>query len=89
MRHERLDVGVARRLRDAGLRVELGGGRSVKSQMRRADRLGAARVLLLGDEELQARRATLRDMHAKQDERLAVDIDLEGKALLDAVGVRR
>ena len=56
---------------------------------RRADRLGAARVLLLGDEELQARRATLRDMHAKQDERLAVDIDLEGKALLDAVGVRR
>lgn len=80
---------LARRLRDAGLRVELGGGRSVKSQMRRADRLGAARVLLLGDEELQARRATLRDMHAKQDERLAVDIDLEGKALLDAVGVRR
>ncbi|MFM7142780.1 MAG: His/Gly/Thr/Pro-type tRNA ligase C-terminal domain-containing protein, partial [Alphaproteobacteria bacterium] len=80
---------IARRLRAEGVRVELGGGRSVKSQMRRADKLGAARVLLIGEEELGARRATLRDMRAKQDERLAVDMDLEGAALVAAVGVIR
>ncbi|MFM7737017.1 MAG: histidine--tRNA ligase [Alphaproteobacteria bacterium] len=80
---------IARRLRAEGVRVELGGGRSVKSQMRRADKLGAARVLLIGEEELGARRATLRDMRAKQDERLAVDMDLEGAALVAAVGVTR
>ncbi len=80
---------VARRLRLAGLRVELGGGRSLKSQMRRAGRLGASRVLILGDEELAARRATVRDMVEKRDARLAVDIDLTGAELLAAVGVRR
>jgi histidyl-tRNA synthetase len=78
---------VARRLRDCGLRVELGGGRSLKSQMRRADRLGAHRVLILGDEELAARRATLRDMRLKRDDKLAVDIDLTGPDLLAAVGI--
>jgi len=80
---------LARRLRSEGLRVELGGGRSVKSQMRRADKLGAARVLLIGEEELAARRASVRDMGAKRDERLAVDLDLEGAALVAAVGVTR
>ncbi len=80
---------IARRLRAEGVRVELGGGRSVKSQMRRADKLGAARVLLIGDEELAARRATLRDMREKADQRLAVDMDLEGAALVAAVGEAR
>ncbi|HZR83147.1 MAG TPA: histidine--tRNA ligase [Candidatus Binatia bacterium] len=86
---EREALAVARRLRAAGLRVELGGGRSLKSQMRRADRLGAPRVLILGDEEIAARRATLRDMLLKRDDKLAVDIDLSGPELLAAVGVRR
>jgi histidyl-tRNA synthetase len=63
---EREALSVARRLRRAGLRVELGGGRSLKSQMRRADRLGASRVLILGDEEIAARRGTLRDMLLKR-----------------------
>src|SRR5262249_43134759 len=76
---------VARRLRAAGLRVELDGGRSLKSMMRRADKLGAPRVLILGDEELAKRRGTLRDMRAQRDEKLAVDLDLTGDALLAAV----
>jgi histidyl-tRNA synthetase len=79
---------VARRLRAAGLRVELDGGRSLKSMMRRADKLGAPRVLILGDEELAKRRGTLRDMRAQRDEKLAVDLDLTGDALLAAVGFR-
>jgi histidyl-tRNA synthetase len=82
-------LGVARRLRAAGVRVELDGGRSLKSLMRRADRLKARLVMILGEEELAQRRATLRDMEAKQDRKLAVDIDLTGDALLAAVGARR
>jgi len=80
---------VARRLRRAGLRVELDGGRSLKSLMRRADKLKAKQVMILGEEELAQRRATLRDMEAKQDRKLAVDIDLTGDELLAAVGARR
>ena len=37
-------------------------GRSLKSQMKRADRLGAARVLILGADEIQRGTAQLRDM---------------------------
>jgi len=79
---------VARRLRAAGLRVELDGGRSLKSMMRRADKLGAPRVLILGEEELARRRGTLRDMRAQKDEKLAVDLDLTGDELVAAVGLR-
>jgi histidyl-tRNA synthetase len=82
-------LGVARRLRSAGTRVELDGGRSLKSLMRRAGKLKVPRVLILGEEEIGARRATLRDMVSQRDEKLAVDLDLTGTELLDAVGVRR
>jgi len=80
---------VARRLRQAGMRIELDGGRSLKSLMRRADKLKARHVMILGEEELAQRRATMRDMEAKQDRKLAVDIDLTGDELLAAVGARR
>ena len=79
---------IAHRLRQAGVRVELDGGRSLKSLMRRADKLKARQVMILGEEELAQRRATMRDMEAKQDRKLAVDIDLTGDELLAAVGAR-
>ena len=78
---------LARKLRRVGTRVELDGGRSLKSLMRRADRLGAQRVLILGEEEVEARRATVRNMVEKRDEKLAVEFDLDGEALLLAMGV--
>ncbi len=80
-------LALARKLRRLGTRVELDGGRSLKSLMRRADRLGAGRVLIVGEEEVAARRGTLRDMIEKRDDKLAVDFDLDGEALLLAVGV--
>jgi len=80
-------LGVARRIRRAGKVVELDGGRSLKSMMRRANRLGAPRVLIIGEEELAKRRGTLRDMRANKDEKLAVDLDLSGPELLAAVGL--
>ena len=46
---------IACSLRNAGFRVELGdSGSSLKSQLRRADRLAARRVFILGDDELNA-----------------------------------
>jgi histidyl-tRNA synthetase len=82
-------LALARKLRRLGVRVELDGGRSLKSLMRRADRLGAPRVLILGEEEVAVRRGTLRHMTEQRDEKHAVDFDLEGSALLEAVGVGR
>ncbi|UCE84050.1 MAG: histidine--tRNA ligase [Deltaproteobacteria bacterium] len=48
--------------------------RSLKAQMRRADKLGATHVLILGDDELAKGVATLRNMETSVQE----DIPLEG-----------
>jgi histidyl-tRNA synthetase len=46
---------IADRLREKGIWVEVGdGGSSLKSQMRRADRLSAKYVFILGDEEIDS-----------------------------------
>jgi histidyl-tRNA synthetase len=46
------------------------GGKSLKSQMKRADRLNAAHVLIVGDEELAKETAILRNMQTKDQEPL-------------------
>jgi histidyl-tRNA synthetase len=62
------------RLRRRGLSVELEAeARSLKSQMRRADKLKADSVLIVGDDELQKRRALLRRMATKEQE----EVDFE------------
>ena len=63
------------RLRQKNIAVELEGeARSLKSQMRRADKFKARAVLIVGDDELAKGRAVLRDMACKQQE----EIDLNG-----------
>jgi histidyl-tRNA synthetase len=48
-------LGIADRLREDGMWVELGdAGASLKSQMRRADRLDAEYVFIIGDDELRS-----------------------------------
>ena len=65
---------LAQELRDAGIWAELDyEGKSLKSQMRKADRLKAPRVLILGEEELKKNRAVLRDMAAKGQEEVPLD----------------
>ncbi|MGH7929784.1 MAG: histidine--tRNA ligase [Candidatus Binatia bacterium] len=61
---------LAHSLRQKGLSVELEGeARSLKSQMRRADKLKARSVLIVGDDELEKGKVILRDMASKrQDE---------------------
>ena len=61
-------------LRRRGISVELDFlGRSLKAQMREADRLQARYVLILGENELKTRQATLKDM--KTGEQRGVGFD--------------
>jgi histidyl-tRNA synthetase len=58
---------LARNLRAAGKRVYLDfDARSLKSQMRLADKLKAKKVLIIGDEELKTGAVVLRDMATKE-----------------------
>jgi histidyl-tRNA synthetase len=62
------------RLRQKGLPVEIEGeSRSLKSQMRRADKLRASSVLIIGDNELERGVALLRDMTSKQQRELSLN----------------
>jgi histidyl-tRNA synthetase len=62
------------RLRRAGLQVEMEGeARSMKSQMRRADKLKAASVLIVGEDELVKRRVLLRDMTGKLQQEISLE----------------
>jgi histidyl-tRNA synthetase len=53
---------LAEELRNVGLVVDLGYSGNVQRRMRRADRLGARAAVLLGDDEIAAGVATLRDL---------------------------
>ncbi len=64
---QRWTFALAHRLRRRGRRVELEGEtRSLKSQMRRADKLGASVVLIAGPDEMEKGRALVRRMSTKE-----------------------
>jgi histidyl-tRNA synthetase len=59
-------------LRDAGVWAEADyAGKSLKSQMRRADKIKSSYVIILGEEELKKGYAILRDMATKGQEEIA------------------
>jgi histidyl-tRNA synthetase len=59
------------RLRQGGVSIEIEGeARSLKNQMRRADKLKAEVVLIVGDDELNKGVATLREMGSKQQKEI-------------------
>ncbi len=61
-------------LRRSGLWVEMEyGSKGLKAQMKKADRLGAKRTLIIGDDELVAGKGILRDMETKAQ--LEVELD--------------
>jgi histidyl-tRNA synthetase len=61
-----------------GIRAELDyEGKSLKSQMRRADKLRSQYVLILGEEELKQGKAVLRNMETKSQEEIPINNLLE------------
>jgi histidyl-tRNA synthetase len=61
-------------LRKAGYWVEMDyASRSLKAHLKRADRMRARRVLIVGDEELASGEGVLRDMETKAQERILLD----------------
>ena len=61
-------------LRKGGLHAELDySGASLKSQMKKADRLRARRVLIIGEDELAKGIAILRDMKSKEQTELRIN----------------
>ena len=57
-----------------GIRVEMDlADKSLKSQMKRANRLGAPYVLILGENELEAGEAVLRNMQTKEQTSVSLD----------------
>jgi histidyl-tRNA synthetase len=80
-------VELARRLRQAGGRTEVvSGERSLRSQMRLADKLGARYALIVGEDELSSRRLTVRDMEAKRDHPSAISLACTLPELRSALG---
>ena len=65
---------VVHRLRRDGFIVEMEGEeRSLKSQMRRADKLRALHVLIVGENEMKSERAVLRKMDSKEQTEVRLD----------------
>jgi histidyl-tRNA synthetase len=65
---------LAQKLREMGIWVEMDlEGKSLKSQMRRADRLKTPLVIILGEEELKKNRVVLRDMATKAQEEVPIE----------------
>jgi histidyl-tRNA synthetase len=73
------------RLRMAGALVETDyGARSLKSQMKRSDKLGCRYTLILGERELKEKQALLRDM--KGSDQQPVALENAESALLNLLG---
>ena len=64
---------VTQELRRAGFTVELGFSGNVKKRMKRADKLGAAAAILMGEDELARNAATLRDLETGEQELVPLD----------------
>jgi len=74
------------RLRDAGFPADLDcEGRSLKAQMRAADRSGARFTLVIGPDEMAANRIRLKDMRSGEESVLSFDQVVE---MLDKAGAR-
>jgi histidyl-tRNA synthetase len=69
---------VSERLRDEGLKVVLGPGGSFKSQMKKADASGARYAVILGDDEVAAKKVTLKPLRgAGGQESLPIDAAID------------
>ena len=66
-------LSLAETLRAAGYRIDLAFGGNLKKRMKRADRAGARAAVLVGDDELAAGAATVRDLDSGEQSRAPLD----------------
>lgn len=79
-------LALATKLRDAGIGAALEpAGRSLKALLRTADRRGARLAIIIGEDELRAGRATVRDLLRHEDNRQALALDAAGGELVQSV----
>ncbi len=65
---------IVQQLRDAGVRAEQDHqGRSLKSQFKQAGKMGAAKVVIVGPDELAEGKVTIRDMETREEQAVAID----------------
>ncbi len=77
---------LAHRFRAAGARVEMDSGtKSLKSQMRRAGKLEAPYVIILGEDEMAEGTITVRDMSARANRRGIAPLDTDVATLRTAL----
>lgn len=66
-------LALARALRAKGIVVEMAFSGNLKKRMQRADRMGALVAIIIGDDELAAGSATLRDLNTGTQELVPFD----------------
>lgn len=73
-RAQKISFGLTNELRRAGISAAMDyAGKSLKSQMKRADKLNSSFTLIFGDKEIDERRVELRDMKTKNQQVLSLD----------------
>ena len=75
---EKEGLSIAKRLRDKGMWTEIGyAGHSLRSQLRKADRLSAECVLMIGDDEIRSRKLKWKRLSDGDQGEIAIDKVLE------------
>lgn len=73
-RAQKIAFGLTQELRRKGICAAMDySGKSLKSQMKRADKLNSAYTLIFGDKEIDENHAELRDMNTKNQQSLPLD----------------
>ena len=84
---QKFGFGLTNELRRRGICASMDySDKSLKSQMKRADRQNSSYVLIIGDKELAEKRAELRDMNTKQQQSLP--LEGIGEALVNIIKKR-
>ena len=61
------------KLRDAGIAAQMDyGGRSMKSQMKQANKSGARHAVIIGEDEVKENAVMLRDMSSSEQEKVSL-----------------
>ena len=70
---QKVGLPLIQKMRDQGKSVEFGFGGSLKSQMRRAQKLGVPKVVILGENEVQTKKCLVKNMETGDQQEVSWD----------------